>query len=164
MAHSGTESEGKKDDGPMAVIILIVTAVIVIAVGLYFWRGKKAVKSPVSPFVPPVERAQYLEAREKLDASVPSNAEELKKLLIRRALKTIPILLSLQNDGASVERLYKRGMLTDDVHFKMLGLKNYLDQEFQEVRDEAEEFIKGWGGQIWPQAMQFHQVQNTSFD
>jgi len=45
--------------------------------------------------------------------------ENLRKLLIRRAIASIPIVLSLQNEGNSIERLYKRGMLTDDMHYKV---------------------------------------------
>jgi hypothetical protein len=77
---------------------------------------------------------------------------------MRRAIQAIPILLSLQNEGNSIERLYKRGMLTDDMHFKVKELKAFVDQEFQDVQFEADELVDGWGQQIWPQAMQFHQV------
>lgn len=77
---------------------------------------------------------------------------------MRRAIQTIPILLSLQNEGSSIERLYKRGMLTDDMHFKVKELKAFVDQEFQDIQFEADDLVEGWGQHIWPQAMQFHQV------
>ena len=101
-----------------------------------------------------MEREAYIEAKEKSDTSV----DDLKKLLMKRAIKTIPILLSLQNEGSSIERLYKKGMLTDDMHFKVKELKAFVDQEFQDVQFEADELLEGWGQNIWPQAMQFHQV------
>ena len=75
-----------------------------------------------SQFTPPPERALYLAAKEKIGPAVAVSVleqEELKKLLMRRAIKTIPTLLSLQSEGSSIERLYKRGMLTDDMHFKV---------------------------------------------
>ena len=78
---------------------------------------------------------------------------------MRRAVKAIPILLSLQNEGNSIERLYKRGMLTDDMHFKVKDVKSFVDQEFQEVQQEAEELMEGWSHRIWPEAMQFHTVR-----
>lgn len=77
---------------------------------------------------------------------------------MRRAIKTIPILLSLQNEGSSIERLYKRGMLTDDMHFKVKEIKAFVDQEFQDIQVDADELVDGWGATIWQQAMQFHQV------
>lgn len=48
------------------------------------------------------------------------------------------------------------------MHFKVKELKAYVDQEFQEVQAEAEDLVEGWGQNIWPQAMQFHQVFSTS--
>jgi hypothetical protein len=77
---------------------------------------------------------------------------------MKRAFKTIPLLLTLQNEGNSVALLYKRGILTDDLHNDMKELKSFIDVEFQEVQNEAEELVEGWGQLIWPQAMQYHQV------
>ncbi len=100
----------------------------------------------------------YLDAKQKLDSTKVPEIDNLKKLLMRRAIKTIPILLSLQNEGSSIERLYKRGMLTDDMHFKVKELKAFVDQEFQDIQFEADDLVEGWGQHVWPQAMQFHQV------
>ncbi len=77
---------------------------------------------------------------------------------MRRALKTIPFVLQLQSEGSSIERLYKKGMLTDNMHFKVKELKTFIDEEFQEIQLEAENLLPGWGQIIWPQAMQFHQM------
>ena len=41
----------------------------------------------------------------------------------------------------------------------MKELKSFVEMEFQEVQQEAEEILEGWGQHIWPQAMQFHQVR-----
>ncbi len=163
---STSNTAAPKDDGDLALIILFVTGVVVVVVGLYLWKtnrfaGDKKFKG--NAFTPPVERENYIDARETADLADPGAVEELKKLLIRRAIRTIPILLNLQNEGSSVDRLYKRGMLTDDMHFKMKELKSFVDQEFQEVQTEAEELVEGWGAQIWPQAMQFHQVSHCTF-
>ena len=95
-----------------------------------------------SGFEPPIERANYLAAKEKLDPSKPADLEELRKLLMRRAIKAIPIVVSLQNEGNSIERLYKRGMLTDDMHFKVKDLKAFVDQEFQDVQYEADDLLE----------------------
>ena len=104
----------------------------------------------------PIERAQYIEAKKHHDPSDSQSRDELKKLLMRRAMMAIPLVLSLQNEGNAIERLYKKGMLTDDMHFRVKELKAFVEQEFQEVQQEAEEFLEGWSAHIWPQAMQFH--------
>ena len=104
----------------------------------------------------PIERSQYLEAKNDYNPLDPHSREELKKLLMRRAMMAIPLVLSLQNEGNAIERLYKKGMLTDDMHFRVKELKAFVEQEFQDVQQEAEEFLEGWSAHIWPQAMQFH--------
>lgn len=111
-----------------------------------------------SAFSPPPERAAYLEAKSTLSTNNPEDVDTLKKLLMKRALKTIPFVLQLQNEGSSIERLYKKGMLTDNMHFKVKELKSFIDEEFQEVQFEADNLVQGWGQIIWPQAMQFHQM------
>ena len=105
-----------------------------------------------------MERDEYIAAKEKLDVTKVSDLDELKKLLMRRAIQTIPLLLSLQNEGSSIDRLYKKGMLTDDMHFKVKELKAFVDKEFQDIQFEADDLMEGWGQHIWPQAMQFHQM------
>ncbi len=112
----------------------------------------------------PIERAQYMEARKRYDPSDSQSREELKKLLMRRAMMAIPLVLSLQNEGNAIERLYKKGMLTDDMHFRVKELKAFVEQEFQDVQQEAEEFLEGWSAHIWPQAMQFHTLIKTHAD
>ena len=156
-------SNKKSEDGFIAASILVIT-VIVIAVSIVFlWRNKNILgitdnSWKTTSFSPPPERETYIVAKTKLNPSNPTHLDELKKLLMRRAIQAIPILLNLQNEGNSIERLYKRGMLTDDMHFKVKELKSFVDQEFQDVQTEAEDLVEGWGQHIWPQAMQFHQV------
>jgi hypothetical protein len=49
-------------------------------------------------------------------------------------------------------------MLTDDMHYRVKDLKTYFDQEYQDVKSEAEELTPGWGASIWEQANYFNQV------
>ncbi|KAJ1414043.1 hypothetical protein B484DRAFT_167264 [Ochromonadaceae sp. CCMP2298] len=152
----------RADDGFLAVCILIGAVLIVVGSVVYFWKNKKFSSADNSwkqnAFSPPPERLAYIEAKETLDPTNVSDLDELKKLLMRRAIQTIPIVLSLQNEGSSIERLYKRGMLTDDMHFKVKELKAFVDQEFQDIQFAADDLVEGWGQHIWPQAMQFHQM------
>jgi hypothetical protein len=70
----------------------------------------------MNEFTPPPARAAYLTASETLDPANPDDMNNLRKLLMSRALQTIPIILNLQTEGTSVDRLYRKGMLTDDLH------------------------------------------------
>ena len=77
---------------------------------------------------------------------------------MRRAMYAIPVILTLQNSGNSVQRLYNRGMLTDDVYENVKEMKAFVDLEFTEVQMEADDLLPGWGPHIWSEAMRFHQV------
>lgn len=82
----------------------------------------------MNQFTPPPARAAYIEAREKLDPSKPDELNDLRKMLMSRALQTIPIILNLQSEGSSVDRLYRKGMLTDDLHERVKS-NQYLQYE-----------------------------------
>ncbi len=43
----------------------------------------------------------------------------------------------------SIERMYKRGMLTDDVYFEINQTKQYLEQEMKDVVMAANELTPG---------------------
>jgi len=164
-SEDSTSADTKKpDDTFLALIILAIAGVFILFGAIYLWRNrtsslglkKNQVKS--NPFTPPPQREDYLNAKAVLDISKPDELDQLRQKLIRRALNTIPLLISLQNEGHSIQRLYKRGMLTDDMHFRVEEVKAFVDQEFQDVQQEAEDLQEGWGAQIWQQAMQFYQT------
>lgn len=90
--------------------------------------------------------------------TIPEQLEELKKALMRRAMFTIPMILNLQQQGKSVDRLYGRGMLTDEIMDNVKNLKEFVDAEFPDVQAEADDIIHGWGPAIWQEAMQFHRM------
>lgn len=107
----------------------------------------------------PIERQLYIDAKSRLDDNTdPANISELKKLLMRRAIASIPYIVKLQEEGDSVERLYKKGMLTDDMYSKVKDLKSFVDLEYNEVKKEAEALAEGWADQIWSQARRFQLI------
>lgn len=136
----------------VSLIFFVIGTIVIIVL-----RTRAAIKKKTN-FNPPIEwlnaKAKYLEEKER-DRH---NVEELKKQLMRRALQTIPLILSLQEEGESIERLYSRGLLTDDMHYRVKQLKEFLDIEINEVKKESEELIEGWSGQIWQNALQFHKM------
>lgn len=175
------ESLVKSDDSLLATCILGLAIFLLISLGIYLWNNRSKLgltdtqlvfiifmiyilllislyhhRVIKSTFTPPVERQQYIDAKQKLDRNNPTEFDELKKLLMKRAFRTIPLLMSLQNEGQSIERLYKKGILTDDMHNRVKDLKTFVDQEYQDVQIEADDLIEGWKDQIWPEAMRYH--------
>ena len=66
---------------------------------------------------------------------------KLKKLLMRRALAATP----LRSEGSSIERLYKKGLLIDEIKDSVKDLKKtFIDKEFEEVQGEADDLSEGW--------------------
>ena len=109
-------------------------------------------------FKPPQARQDYIDAKKTTNPYDPDDKLQLKKLLMLRALKTVPIIFSYEKEAASIDRLYKKGMLTDDLHNQTQELKVYIDKEVEDVRDEAESLVAGWSQSIWSQAVQFHNM------
>ena len=160
------------EDGVLAAIIFGAAVAIVILGALYF-RGKSSSSGDggdlmwleessglsAEQFEAPKERQEYIEARAKMDVKKPEDLVKLKKLLMLRSLRTIPLLHELQNGGPSVDRLYKKGLLKDEMHNRFKELKSYIDAEFGEVQKEADLLVEGWGQIVWPQANQYYQIQ-----
>eukprot|EP01040_Poterioochromonas_malhamensis_P021189 gene21189-25498_t len=159
-SSDGSEQILQKDRFGGSLGFIVATVVIATIVLALLWRSfnssNKKLKAS-GAFSPPEEREKYIEAKSKAgDAKDPLVRDNLRKLLTKRALKAIPLILSLQNEGQSIDRLYKKGMLTDDMHFRVKELKAFVDQEYQDVQAEANELMEGWGEHVWQQAMQTH--------
>jgi hypothetical protein len=88
-------------------------------------------------FVPPAERQEFIDAKAEAIKKKPV-AEEvmqaLKKKLMRRTFKQIPLVHELQQQGPSADKLYKKGMITDALHNRYKDMKAYFDVEFPEVQ------------------------------
>ena len=144
-------------DTSISLALLAFTVVVTVLLYFFVWRPReneesKSGWSSVS-FEPPSARKLYFDAK-----NAKEGLDELKKKLMRRALASIPIILDLQKDGQEIDRLYKKGMITDDVHSQTLAIKEFIDSEIPEVQEEADEYLDGWGEHIWAQAMQWHQM------
>ena len=109
-------------------------------------------------FDPPPYREKYLELRQTRHPDNPDDLKLLKINLMRRAYTTLPYYFRMKNEGESTERMYKRGMLTDDVYFEIIQLKKYVEEELNDVARESEELSPGWSKSIWQEASQHFQV------
>ncbi len=114
-------------------------------------------------FVPPQQRQAYIDLKQanagKDLQKNPEIMQALRKTLMHRAIYQIPLVLDLQTQGPSSDKLYKKGMITDDFHGKYKQMKLYFDEEFPEVAQEANMLTPGWGEAIWQQANQMYQAK-----
>lgn len=155
----------KADDAFLAMAILSVVVILVTIFGFYLWINKKEFgfesssnnKSQTN-FTPPIESLTYLDVKDTIDRNDPVELDKLKKLLMKRAMKSVPIILSLEKESQSIDRLYKKGILTDDVMIQTQQIKQFVEKELKDVKDEADEFLDGWGEQIWSQAVGFYKL------
>lgn len=104
----------------------------------------------------PCARGDFYKAREELEArGTEPSQEDLKKLqqlLMKRAIATIPLYYKVHTEYGSTERLYKKGMLTEEVYNQVKALQEFINSEIKTVMEEAEEMLPGWGKAIWPKA------------
>jgi len=84
--------------------------------------------------------------------------KQLMKLLMTRAMATIPLIHKVQNEYQSTERLYKRGMVTEDVYNTLKLIKDFVNEEYQHVTEEGEELAEGFGQTIWQQANRYRSM------
>jgi uncharacterized membrane protein len=122
---SPTEPSKSEAEGIFLVLSIFLFAAVVGAYFVWINRskfgfGEKGFK--LLAFTPPPARAQYLEARQSSNPSDPQAAENLKKLLMARAVQTVPIIIAVETEGNAVQRLYRKGMLTDDSHERVCSL------------------------------------------
>lgn len=156
-------SKAWTQDGFLAIVILIASVVLAGGTLYYMWNDRKSTTSLASTsvtaeFQEPKERAIYYQHYNELDESKELTSDQsklLKKLLMNRAMATIPLIHKVQNEYQSTERLYKRGMVTEEAYNFLKMLKEYVNDEYGRVMEEAESMQEDWGKAIWMQANKF---------
>jgi len=142
-------------------IFILISVILIISIAAFcYWKfGHILQPRPrIVPFELPPTREEFFIAQENCDYDNPEQVEELKRHLMRRAMGTVPIIIALQTEGSSIERLYKQGMLTDDMHYWVKERKQFVEQEIQDVQLEANSIREGWGEVIWAHAFHFHHM------
>lgn len=59
------------------------------------------------------------------------DVKQLSKLLMHRAVATIPLYHKVHSEFGSTERLYKKGMLTEEVYNRLKRLNDYVNSEIK---------------------------------
>mmetsp|Transcript_13512 Transcript_13512/g.17792 ORF Transcript_13512/g.17792 Transcript_13512/m.17792 type:complete len:263 (+) Transcript_13512:88-876(+) len=107
----------------------------------------------------PPEIDEYYEFKEKLpDTLTENHIKELKNQLMKRAINDIPMILYMQDKSPGTYRLYHKAMIDDKAWKNFQRAEQLVCDEIEQVQTEAEEIEKGWGEQIWAQAMQLRKI------
>ena len=111
-------------------------------------------------FEPPAARQEYINFKRTASVEKAEDLKQLKKSLMQRCFKAIPLLHELQNGAPSADRLYKKGMITDATYERFKHMKEFFDVEFPEVQAEASKLYPGWEKTIWQEANNFYHLRN----
>ncbi len=164
-SNSGSENSSEtnnlipKDMDTYLSIGILLISLIIVGFVVYTFRsiifGSTKLSAEVSDsFTPPKEVNEYIDYRKNANIKDIYDLDKLRHLLMRRALKSIPIIIDHQNSSASLDRLYRSGFVQDDAVAKHVAIKKFLDIEIKTVQEEASTLSTGWGEQIWSEAMQ----------
>ena len=141
------------------LLVLIVSIIACVVCYTYMNQSSRGTSNLGSSVQTPREVEEYSVLKRNLCEKYgnvcdlePEVLDMLKKKLMHRAFKTIPLILEQQEKGALSERLYKKGMMADDT----TAIKNFIDKEIVSVQMEADEIIPGWNESIWAECMSFY--------
>lgn len=82
----------------------------------------------------------------------------MAQALMKRAIADIPIVSHIQKESPGMNKLYSQSMCSVKQWRSYQNAENLVSTEVEEVRAEADEIEPGWGGAIWRQAMQYHNM------
>ncbi|CAN0028162.1 unnamed protein product [Heterosigma akashiwo] len=102
---------------------------------------------------------EYYQFKAKLpDTLTEEHIRDLKNELMKRALQDIPMVLYMQDKSPGTYKLYNKAMIDDRAWRNFQKAEGLVCAEIEEVQREAEEVERGWGEQIWGQAMQLRKI------
>ena len=114
----------------------------------------------LNKWIPPRERRQYVEKKRIIiekGKMIKTEEDEkiLRDALLKRAISEIPVILEVQsqidneNEGKQQKSSYDKIFMEKKV---------FVDDEIEDIKNEAEELLPGWGVQIWAQSMQLYKA------
>ncbi|KAL1915378.1 uncharacterized protein VTP21DRAFT_6836 [Calcarisporiella thermophila] len=122
----------------------------------YFWRRKGKSFKAEPWFGQHHERNEYITL---LSKDAPDN--HLKAALLRRATEDLRRVLRLREDKQALSQLLRNGAVGDDLWAQVLATEQEMNQELQEVVEEANALHEGWGEMIFQHANEIVQHERV---
>ena len=107
-------------------------------------------------FGPHVEREAYYAFTDK---APPHDPKQCKQLLLRRAMRDVARIQSLQQDRQALQDLVRQGSMGDEMWQQFLDAEAEMNIECEETVLDAEDLTKGWGQNIFREAAQLLEVE-----
>ena len=150
------------NDTTISLTMLIGAVVGVVCYFAYSWVAGKETeptfkrKNDKIEFKIPVEKEDFVKRKKELDIADPYAKDELMSLLIKRALKTLEIVLDIENKLKKLESLVRRQRITMAEFEDKLKVQLVIKEEIEDIKKEANNLVPGWGELIISQAFQFN--------
>ncbi|TPX40495.1 hypothetical protein SeLEV6574_g06590 [Synchytrium endobioticum] len=154
------------------VLIGWVCGLILVVSLIYRWYQQPQIqtKQRIPWFDPPPEKLVYEQlvskhssspssASSSTQADDPVTTKQLAAALVRRAIADVRILSQMSQERNSLHALVKSGAIGEDMWESFLAAEHDMQDELQEVLDEADTFKAGWSSTILAEAQQICQQQ-----
>jgi len=139
-------------------IVAAIIAVVVIGLVIHLARKKRNLDTANQELFsfkseevfdfqfPQRDRYEEIKAKEGMKSKLTAQA------LMNRALADIPIILRMQREAPGIESAKRANFCPAEVWSGYQRASMMLSEEFESVKQEAEELQKGWGEKIFPSA------------
>lgn len=150
------------NDTTISLTMLVGAVVGVVCYFAYSWVAGTETeplvkrKSDKIDFKTPQEKEDYVKRKKELDITDPYEKDELMSLLIKRAMKTLEIVLEIENKLKKLENLVRRQRITMAEFEDKLKVQLVIKEEIEDIKKEANSLVPGWGELIISQAFQFN--------
>lgn len=113
-------------------------------------------------FEPHESTQRFRQLRETLPEETPEETKRLALALFDRALNNVPQILKFQEEAAATQAMYSKSMISSSAWRSFRENDALVTEELDEVREEAEALMPGWGKAIWQQAVQQLQANEVA--
>lgn len=151
------EATGLMSEAMVIAIVAGLFMVVVLAAAYYFYHHTSAHGGSILDHIAgqqyDVKLPDYSENYEEMKEACQGDADKMKRLLMRRCIADVPVLLWMQNEQRTVQRLYKQSMIGKDTYESFRASMELVQEEEEAVKQEAETLRDDWGEKIWPEAV-----------
>ena len=150
-------ASGMMSEAMVIAIIAGLVMLVVLALAYYFYHHTSASSGSILDHIAgqqyDVKLPEYSETYEEDKEACQGDVEKTKRLLMRRCVADVPVLLWMQNEQRNVQRLYKGSMIGKDTYESFQASMELVQEEEEQVKQEAEALRDDWGEKIWHEAV-----------